>query len=419
MILISSIHLQFIMNIIFFVNIINIKNLLLFDFSLFLGYFCVWISHKKFEVITRQNRDERMDFVTLTINCLKALSDITGSYGLGIILLTVIIRMAMWPLSVSQQRSMKTMQMLQPKMKAIQERYKNDPQTMQRKMMEFYKDHKFNPMAGCFPLLIQMPIFILLYSSLMSPQFIQMAGQSPFLFIKSLDSTLKTNAGVSNDGVMGTSEYATFISGKTANVYLKTEKLDNVKIDKPNKAVVVQGKLTPGQAIDLKISLDSLNLKFSQLDQIQKADIQVTNIQTKETETLTFTRKDGLLVTSVPSIPVKSNLHFDVLALIIFFGLTMVAAQKAMMAMNKNQEMDESQKAMQKSMNTFMPIMLCGTFIFIPIPAGVLLYLISSNVVQVIQTIVINKQLDIEYEKKKSVVSDEDIADAKQIKAKD
>ena len=104
-----------------------------------------------------------MDFVTLTINCLKALSDITGSYGLGIILLTVIIRMAMWPLSVSQQRSMKTMQMLQPKMKAIQERYKNDPQTMQRKMMEFYKDHKFNPMAGCFPLLIQMPIFILLY----------------------------------------------------------------------------------------------------------------------------------------------------------------------------------------------------------------------------------------------------------------
>ena len=360
-----------------------------------------------------------MDFVTLTINCLKALSDITGSYGLGIILLTVIIRMAMWPLSVSQQRSMKTMQMLQPKMKAIQERYKNDPQTMQRKMMEFYKDHKFNPMAGCFPLLIQMPIFILLYSSLMSPQFIQMAGQSPFLFIKSLDSTLKTNAGVSNDGVMGASEYATFISGKTANVYLKTEKLDNVKIDKPNKAVVVQGKLTPGQAIDLKISLDSLNLKFSQLDQIQKADIQVTNIQTKETETLTFTRKDGLLVTSVPSIPVKSNLHFDVLALIIFFGLTMVAAQKAMMAMNKNQEMDESQKAMQKSMNTFMPIMLCGTFIFIPIPAGVLLYLISSNVVQVIQTIVINKQLDVEYEKKKSVVSDEDIADAKQIKAKD
>ena len=108
-----------------------------------------------------------MDFVTLTIKLLKILSGATGSYGLGIILLTVIVRMAMWPLGVSQQRSMRTMQMLQPKMKAIQERYKNDPQMMQKKMMDFYKEHKFNPMAGCFPLLIQMPIFILLYSYLL------------------------------------------------------------------------------------------------------------------------------------------------------------------------------------------------------------------------------------------------------------
>ena len=77
-----------------------------------------------------------MDFVGLTIQALKVLSNIAGSYGLGIILLTVIVRMAMWPLSVSQQRSMKQMQTLQPRMKAIQERYKNDPQTMQRKMME-------------------------------------------------------------------------------------------------------------------------------------------------------------------------------------------------------------------------------------------------------------------------------------------
>ncbi|MGN1153568.1 MAG: YidC/Oxa1 family membrane protein insertase [Candidatus Gastranaerophilaceae bacterium] len=360
-----------------------------------------------------------MDFVTLTIKCLKILSGVTGSYGLGIILLTVIVRMAMWPLGVSQQRSMRTMQMLQPKMKAIQERYKNDPQMMQKKMMDFYKEHKFNPMAGCFPLLIQMPIFILLYSTLMSPQFIQMAGQAPFLFINSLDSTLKTNAGISNDGVMGASNYATFITGKTATVYLKTEKLDNIKIEKPNKAVLVQGQLVPGEPIDLKVSLDSLDLKFSQLDQIQKADIAITNIQTKETENVTFTRKDGILIASVPSKAVKTNLHFDVLALILIFGLTMIAAQKAMMAMSKNQQLDPSQAAMQKSMNMFMPIMLCGTFVFIPIPAGVLLYLISSNVVQVIQTVLINKQLEAEEDKKKAAIDDDEVNNAKQIKAKE
>ena len=361
-----------------------------------------------------------MDFIGLTIKILKILSEIAGSYGLGIILLTVIVRMAMWPLSVSQQRSMKQMQTLQPRMKAIQERYKNDPQTMQRKMMEFYKEHNFNPMSGCFPLLIQMPIFILLYSSLMSPQFIQMAGNAPFLFVNSLDSTLRTNAGISKDGVMGVSSTAKFMTGKSAVVYLKNETLKNVKIDKPNDAVAIQGALTPGQPLDLKMNIDSLkDLKFSQLDKIQKADVEVTNVMTKETELITFERQGFLLTATVPTKVVKSQFHFDVLALILLFGLTMVFTQKAMMAMNKGQEIDPSQAAMQKSMNMFMPIMLCGTFVLIPIPAGVLLYLISSNIVQIIQTILINKKLDIEFADKKTKVSDEEVADAKQIQAKE
>lgn len=361
-----------------------------------------------------------MDFIGLTIKILKILSEIAGSYGLGIILLTVIVRMAMWSLSVSQQRSMKQMQTLQPRMKAIQERYKNDPQTMQRKMMEFYKEHNFNPMSGCFPLLIQMPIFILLYSSLMSPQFIQMAGSAPFLFVNSLDSTLRTNAGISKDGVMGVSSTAKFMTGKSAVVYLKNETLKNVKIDKPNDAVAIQGALTPGQPLDLKMNIDSLkDLKFSQLDKIQKADVEVTNVMTKETELITFERQGFLLTATVPTKVVKSQFHFDVLALILLFGLTMVFTQKAMMAMNKGQEIDPSQAAMQKSMNMFMPIMLCGTFVLIPIPAGVLLYLISSNIVQIIQTILINKKLDIEFADQKAKVSDEEVADAKQIQAKE
>ena len=360
-----------------------------------------------------------MDFTTLTIDVLKMLS-IAGSYGIGIILLTIIVRAAMWPLGLSQQRSMRTMQMLQPKMKAIQERYKSNPQVMQQKMMEFYKEHKFNPMAGCFPLLIQMPIFILLYSTLMSPQFIQMAGDSQFLFIKRLDATLKTSAGISQDGTLGVSKYDTFMAGKTAKVYLKgvDEPLENVKIEKPTKAVEVQGELVPGETADFKVSLDSLNLKFSQLDQIEKAEINVTDVQTKETEKMTFVRKDGILISSIPTKEVKQSFHYDVLLLIALFAVTMIFSQKAMMAMNKNAEQDEAQKAMQKSMNTFMPIMLTFTFIIIPIPAGVLLYLISSNIFQVIQTVIINKQLEAEDEKKANKVDDIDLANAKKIQEK-
>ena len=361
-----------------------------------------------------------MDFTTLTIDVLKGLS-VAGSYGIGIILLTIIIRAAMWPLGLSQQRSMRTMQMLQPKMKAIQERYKSNPQVMQQKMMEFYKEHKFNPMAGCFPLLIQMPIFILLYSTLMSPQFISMAGDSQFLFIKRLDATLKTSAGVSNDGVFGVSKNDTFMAGKTAKVYLKgvEDPLLNVKIEKPTKAVEVQGELTPGENVDFKISLDSLNLKFSQLDQIEKAEITVTDVQNKEMETLNFIRKDGILVSSIPTKEVKASFHYDVLILIALFAITMILSQKAMMAMNKNQNQDPAQQAMQKSMNTFMPIMLTFTFVIIPIPAGVLLYLIVSNCFQVVQTLIINKQLELEDSKKESKISDIDVNNAKPIKEKE
>jgi len=360
-----------------------------------------------------------MDFTTITIDALKALSHFVGNYGLGIILLTVIIRLAMWPLSVAQQRSMKTMQTLQPKMKAIQDRYKNDPQVMQKKMMEFYKEHKFNPMSGCFPLLVQMPIFILLYSALMSPQFIQTAGNTQFLFVKRLDATLKTTAGISFDGTMNVSSNDNFVLGKTANVYLPKETIDNVKVEHPNKALEIQGKVTPGEPIDFKISLDSLDLKFNQLNQIQKAEFSISNAQNRENEKLEFVRKGGILAASLPTKAVKNAFHFDVLILIVLFGLTMVATQKIMMASTKTDQQDPTQQALQKSMGMFMPIMIMATFVFIPIPAGVLLYLISSNVIQVIQTVVINKQIDAELAKKGQKVDDDAVKTAKKIEPKE
>ena len=72
----------------------------------------------------------------------------------------------------------------------------------------------------------------------------------------------------------------------------------------------------------------------------------------------------------------------------------MFISQKVMMAQNKNQPQDPTQQAIQKSMGTIMPAMIMVTFIFIPIPAGVLLYLVTSNIFQILKTIIINKKLD-------------------------
>lgn len=351
-----------------------------------------------------------MDFTTLTVEFLKLLNNITGSYGLAIIALTLIIRFALWPLGVSQQRSMRSMQLLQPKIKLIQERYKNDPQTAQRKLMEFYKENKFNPMAGCLPLLIQMPIFILLYTALISPQFIAEAGNSHFLFINRLDTTLRGSAGISYDGAFSVSKNDTFVVFKKVKVFMGDEEIDNVKITGKN-AIKVQGEIVPEEPIDLKIELDSFNLKYSQLEKITSAQIDVQNLKTREVETVTFEKNGNIMTASMPTVVPQNEFHIDVLVLILLFAATMIATQKVMMATNKQANQDPMQEQMQKMMGTMMPVMIIFMFIIAPIPAGVLLYLVISNIFQIIQTVCINKQLEIESNNKK------DISNAKTINA--
>lgn len=361
-----------------------------------------------------------MDFTTLTIKFLQLLAHFVGNYGFAIIVLTVLVRLAMWPLNVSQQRSMKMMQNLQPKIKAIQDRYKSNPQMMQQKLMEFYKEHKFNPMGGCLPLLIQLPIFILLYSALMSPQFIQIAGDTSFGFLSRLDTTLRASAGRSYDGQFGVSQGDTFTAGKFAKVYLPTEILENVKIKNPAKAVEIQGSFKPGESVDFKIDLDYLDLKFAQLNEIEKAEVAITDMSNKEIENVTFTKQGNILGASVPTTATERAFHWDVFLLIALFAITMFASQKVMMAANKSKgASDPTQEAIQKSMGTFMPIMIIGTFVIIPIPAGVLLYLVTSNIIQIVQTVIVNKQIDLEQEKLENTVTDSEIANAKKIEPKE
>ena len=357
-----------------------------------------------------------MDFVALTIEILNKLAEFAGSYGMAIIIFTILMRICLWSLNVSQQRSMKNMQNLTPKLKMIQEKYKNNPQLMQQKMMEFYKENNFNPTAGCLPMLIQIPVFIMLYSALMSPQFIQMAGNTNFLFIDRLDSTIKSNAGVSLDGKFSVSKHAQFQAGKSAIVYVDNEKLENIKIAKPQKAIEIQGEIQTDKPIELKMSLDNLNLSFAQLNKIQKAQLSVMNIMTKETENVEFNRMGDILVASVPTIPATDQVHYDVILLVALFGLTIWLSQKIMMATTQNKNQDPQQAAIQKSMGRIMPIMIIVTFVFIPIPAGALLYLVTSNIFQIFQTLIINKQLEMEELAKNNAQNN--IIDAKVIDAK-
>ncbi len=88
------------------------------------------------------------------------------SYGIAIILLTIVVRIILLPLTISQTRSMARMQMLQPELKEIQKQYKDDKQKQQQEIMAFYKKNNVNPLSGCLPLLLQMPVFFALFQLL-------------------------------------------------------------------------------------------------------------------------------------------------------------------------------------------------------------------------------------------------------------
>jgi len=107
---------------------------------------------------------------------LNVFHSIVGNYGVAIIFLTLLVRVVLYPLSRKQQISMHRMQRLQPLIKELQQKYKNDRQRLGQEQMRLFKEHGINPLAGCLPLLLQLPIFIGLFSALQRSIDLRQAG---------------------------------------------------------------------------------------------------------------------------------------------------------------------------------------------------------------------------------------------------
>jgi len=115
---------------------------------------------------------------------LKFFYSFLGNYGWAIILLTIVTRVPFIPLINKSQKSMKKLQEIQPKMAEVREKHKKDPQRMQKEMTELYKKHKVNPVGGCLPMLLQIPVFFALYKVLLIT--IELRGAPFMLWITDL-----------------------------------------------------------------------------------------------------------------------------------------------------------------------------------------------------------------------------------------
>jgi len=140
-----------------------------FSYSLYLG-------PKDYNILKAQNigLENAIDFgdwlkwlaIPLLIT-LKFLYGYVHNYGIAIIILTVLIKMIFWPLGNKSYKSMKEMQKLQPKMTALREKYKGDKTRLSQESMALYKTHKVNPLGGCLPMVVQIPVFFGLYKALL------------------------------------------------------------------------------------------------------------------------------------------------------------------------------------------------------------------------------------------------------------
>lgn len=165
----------------------NFDNLFNLKFRTIHNDFNIYIGPKDVDMLNTLDPSLRnaVNFGVLSIlsipmlELMKFLYGIIPNYGVAILLLTLIVRLLMYPLQHKSMKSMKRMQELQPYIKKLQEKYKDDKEKLNKEMMQFMKTHKMNPMGGCLPMLLQLPVFIALYKVLNNAVELY---RSPFVF---------------------------------------------------------------------------------------------------------------------------------------------------------------------------------------------------------------------------------------------
>lgn len=325
---------------------------------------------------------------SLMIPVIQYIYEMTHSYGWAIILLTILVRVLVHPLVASSTVSMQRMSQMQPQLKALQDRYKNDPELFQKKAMEFYKNNKINPMGGCLPTLVQLPILFALFATFTGPPF----GDKPIPVKVKVVAKAEANQVKRSE-----------VSSATSPYVAKDEKLAKVVVF-PGDSTVVEGEsITFGvRAVEGNLPAD-----FKPVWRIaqhpQGAEINADGVATftkpgeytvdgvipgiAKNEPFGFIHSLGKTVTGLDLF--KPN-NWDNLIMIIAFGITMVLTQK-LMSPPPNPNADPEQLLIQQQTQRTMPIAVTGMFFFMPLPSGVFLYMVISNVIQSLQTWIVMK----------------------------
>jgi YidC/Oxa1 family membrane protein insertase len=285
-----------------------------------------------------------------------------GALGISIILFTIFVRVLILPLMLNQQMSMKRMQEVQPELQKIQAKYKDkkDPESqkqMSQEMSEFYKKNKINPLGGCLPLLIQMPVFFALFKVLRE-------ASSYIAQLREIYNQLATSIMTVPNYVQKIQAFAETKKGYTFDL-TQMESVQNLL----SKLTTVEwNQLVSGISQDI-------------VTKIQPILEQKNNIE------LFF----GISLIDSPMSLINQKLWFPVILLPILAGLTTFLSSKLMTASSNNQQNAQAVQT-QKTMNTVFPFLTA--FMTLSLPAGLGLYWITSNIFQIFQQLAMNKYMN-------------------------
>jgi YidC/Oxa1 family membrane protein insertase len=322
---------------------------------------------------------------------------IVPSYGLAIVALTLVIRFALYPLSAGSIRSMRRMRVAQPAMqkrvKEVQERYKDDPAKQQEEMSKVYKEFG-NPLAGCFPVLLQMPILFALFATLRGSPFsdinysvnFQIFPQEQIEQIQPRAFTTKPQNVYVSDGVH--EQVVALVPagnqlavGETTSVEFQTttgKSLADVLNDYPDTTQITpQWKVTKGED---RIQVDE-NGNVTAL-QPGEVTLQVTVPGLAANKGFLFIQALG----RVGAVGDNGAIHWDIVGMVLMFGVTLYINQLL------SGQQGASANPNQAAINKFTPILFSGMFLFFPLPAGVLMYMLIANVFQTAQTFILSRE---------------------------
>jgi YidC/Oxa1 family membrane protein insertase len=321
---------------------------------------------------------------------------IAPSYGLAIVALTLVIRFALYPLSAGSIRTMRrtrvTQPLMQKRVKEIQERYKDNPAKMQEEMGAVYKEFG-NPLAGCLPVLLQMPVLFALFATLRGSPFsdinynvnLQIFPQEQIERIQPQAFTTPPQNIYITDGV----------HARVAAILPSGNKLvvgDRTKIDfqtpegKPFSALAAEypdtnltsrWKVTKGEE---RVKVDA----NGNIEALQPGDVTVQATIPGLAANKGFLFIDAL--GRVGAFDEDGTIHWDIVGMVIAFGLSLYLNQVL------SGQGSTSNNPQQDTVNKITPIIFSGMFLFFPLPAGVLMYMLIANIFQTLQTYIVSRE---------------------------